>query len=81
MGIKHRNRGTSLREAKNPTCPELVWAAINNGITAAPVMCFLMLMASNRKLMGKLTLPLYLKVLGWAATLLMALAAVGLLWP
>jgi NRAMP (natural resistance-associated macrophage protein)-like metal ion transporter len=57
----------------------LVWAAMINGITAAPVMCFLMLMASNRKIMGKFTLPLYLKILGWAGTLIMALAAAGML--
>jgi hypothetical protein len=41
----------------------------------------MMLMASNRKVMGKLTLPLYLKILGWAATLMMALAAAGMLLP
>jgi Mn2+/Fe2+ NRAMP family transporter len=29
-------------------------------------MCIMMLMASNRKIMGELTLPIYLKVLGWA---------------
>jgi NRAMP (natural resistance-associated macrophage protein)-like metal ion transporter len=59
----------------------LVWAAIINGITAAPVMCFMMLMASNRKVMGKFTLPLYLQILGWAGTVIMALAAVGMLLP
>jgi hypothetical protein len=26
-------------------------------------------------------LPLYLKVFGWGATLVMAAAAVGMLWP
>jgi NRAMP (natural resistance-associated macrophage protein)-like metal ion transporter len=59
----------------------LVWSAIINGVTAAPVMCFMMLMASNRKVMGKFALPLYLKVFGWAATVIMALAALGMLWP
>lgn len=59
----------------------LVWSAIINGVVAAPVMCFVMLMASNRKVMGKFTLPLYLKLLGWAATFVMALAAIGMLWP
>jgi Mn2+/Fe2+ NRAMP family transporter len=44
-------------------------------------MCFLLLMASSRKVMGKFVLPLYLKVFGWAATLLMAAAAVGMVWP
>jgi Mn2+/Fe2+ NRAMP family transporter len=38
-----------------------------------------MLMASNPIVMGKFTLPLYLKILGWAATAIMALAAVGML--
>jgi NRAMP (natural resistance-associated macrophage protein)-like metal ion transporter len=59
----------------------LVWAAMINGITAAPVMCFMMLLASNRKVMGKFTLPLYLQILGWAGTAIMALAAVGMLLP
>ena len=49
-----------------------------NGITAAPVMCFIMLLASNRKVMGELTLPGYLKALGWAGVAIMALAAVGM---
>jgi NRAMP (natural resistance-associated macrophage protein)-like metal ion transporter len=73
--------GLSLNFTKIDPIHALVWAATINGISAAPVMCFLMLMASNRKLMGKLTLPLYLRVLGWAATLIMALAAAGLLLP
>jgi Mn2+/Fe2+ NRAMP family transporter len=56
----------------------LVWAAIINGIAAAPVMCFIMLLASKRTVMGKLSLPAYLKILGWAATAIMAIAAVGM---
>jgi Mn2+/Fe2+ NRAMP family transporter len=71
----------SLNFAKINPIHALVWSAIVNGITAAPVMCFMMLMASNRKVMGKFTLPLHLKVLGWAATLIMALAAAGMFLP
>ncbi len=56
----------------------LVWAAIINGVTAAPVMCFMMLMASNPKIIGKLHLPVYLRVVGWAATGIMVLAAIGM---
>jgi Mn2+ and Fe2+ transporters of the NRAMP family len=56
----------------------LVWSAIINGVTAAPVMCFMMLMAGNRKIIGKQRLPLYLNVVGWAATGIMALAAIGM---
>jgi NRAMP (natural resistance-associated macrophage protein)-like metal ion transporter len=59
----------------------LVLSAIINGVTAAPIMAFMMLMSSNRKVMGKFVLPTYLKVLGWGATVIMALAAVGMVWP
>ena len=45
----------------------------------APVMCFMMLLASHPKIMGRLTLPFYLKILGWLATGIMALAAAGML--
>jgi Mn2+/Fe2+ NRAMP family transporter len=48
-------------------------------VTAAPVMCFTMLLASRRKVMGEFTLPFYLKTLGWSGTAIMALAAVGML--
>jgi Mn2+/Fe2+ NRAMP family transporter len=59
----------------------LVWSAIINGVCATPVMCLIMLIASSRNVMGKFVLPFYLRILGWAATLIMALAAVGMLWP
>jgi NRAMP (natural resistance-associated macrophage protein)-like metal ion transporter len=71
--------GLALNFTKFDPIKALVWAAIVNGITAAPVMCFMMLLASHPKIMGKLTLPLYLKILGWLATGIMALAATGML--
>jgi NRAMP (natural resistance-associated macrophage protein)-like metal ion transporter len=71
--------GLAINFTKLDPIKVLVWAAIINGITAAPVMCFMMLLSSRRKVMGKLTLPFYLKTLGWSATAIMALAAVGML--
>ncbi len=71
--------GLALNFTKVDPIKALVWAAIINGVTAAPVMCFMMLLASRRKVMGKLTLPAYLKILGWTATAMMALAAAGML--
>jgi Mn2+/Fe2+ NRAMP family transporter len=56
----------------------LVWSAMINGITAPPIMVFMMLIACNPTIMCKLTLPQHLKVLGWAATLIMALASIGM---
>jgi NRAMP (natural resistance-associated macrophage protein)-like metal ion transporter len=71
--------GLALNFTKIDPIKALVWAAIINGITAAPVMCFTMLLASRRKVMGKLTLPGHLKILGWIAAAIMALAALGML--
>jgi Mn2+/Fe2+ NRAMP family transporter len=71
--------GLALNFMKLDPIKGLVWAAIINGVTAAPVMFYMMLLASRREVMGKLTLPAYQKVLGWLATAIMALAAAGLL--
>ncbi len=73
--------GLLLNFSKIDPIHALVWAAMINGITAASVMCFMMFMASNRKIMGKFTLPPYLQILGWAGTLIMGFAAVGMLLP
>ena len=56
----------------------LFWSAVINGVVAAPVMVMMMLMATNRKVMGRFVLPMPLRVVGWAATAVMAAAAVGM---
>ncbi len=56
----------------------LVWAAVINGFVAAPIMAVTMLVVSRKAIMGAFTAPIWLQILGWAATLLMALAAVGM---
>lgn len=57
----------------------LFWAAVLNGIVAVPVMALMMILTRNPKVMGKFTLPKYLRVVGWAATGAMLLAAVGMI--
>jgi NRAMP (natural resistance-associated macrophage protein)-like metal ion transporter len=57
----------------------LFWAAVLNGLVAAPVMAIMMFLGSNSKIMGKFTLPLYLRLTGWLATCVMLLASVGML--
>jgi NRAMP (natural resistance-associated macrophage protein)-like metal ion transporter len=56
----------------------LKWLALSlfAYVGTAPVMYFMMLMASDPKIIGKLHLPVYLKAVGWAATGIMALAAI-----
>ncbi len=56
----------------------LFWTAVINGVVAAPLMIVLMLMTTNRKVMGDFRLSRYLRVTGWLATALMIAATVGL---
>jgi len=55
----------------------LYWSAVVNGVLAAPVMAVIMLVAGNRRIMGRLTLPLSRAVGGWIATGMMLLASIG----
>jgi Mn2+/Fe2+ NRAMP family transporter len=57
----------------------LYWSAVINGVVAVPVMAIMMLMAVNAKVMGEFTIPLAMRVIGWGATLVMALAVIGML--
>jgi Mn2+/Fe2+ NRAMP family transporter len=49
----------------------LFWAAVLNGITAAPLMAVIMFMSSDRRVMGKFVVPFHLKLFGWLATAVM----------
>ena len=55
----------------------LYWSAVLNGLLAAPVMATVMLVASNRAIMGGLVLSRAMQVGGWLATAMMAVAGVG----
>jgi NRAMP (natural resistance-associated macrophage protein)-like metal ion transporter len=52
----------------------LIWSAIVNGVVAVPIMAVLMLMASNPAVMGSFVVSRRLKLLGWLATGVMAVA-------
>jgi NRAMP (natural resistance-associated macrophage protein)-like metal ion transporter len=56
----------------------LFWSAVVNGVVAVPVMAMMMLMTSNRKVMGDFVVTGPLRVIGWIATAVMAAAAVGM---
>jgi NRAMP (natural resistance-associated macrophage protein)-like metal ion transporter len=69
--------GLSLNFMHIDPVKALFWAAILNGVVAAPLMAVIMIMASSRKVMGKLVIPPYLKAMGWTATAIMFCASVG----
>jgi NRAMP (natural resistance-associated macrophage protein)-like metal ion transporter len=56
----------------------LYWSAVINGVVAVPVMCVMMLMTANTSIMGKFEITGSLKFIGWAATIVMAIAAIGM---
>lgn len=57
----------------------LYWSAILNGIVATPLMIMIMLMSSSKTVVGKFALPVYLRFVGWTATVVMFLASAGFL--
>jgi NRAMP (natural resistance-associated macrophage protein)-like metal ion transporter len=56
----------------------LVLAAIVNGVVAVPLMALVMRMAMSREIMGSFVIRRATAVLGWLATAVMALAALGM---
>ena len=54
----------------------LFWSAVINGVVAVPIMVMMMLMTSNRKIMGGFIVNGRLRVVGWLSTGVMGLAAI-----
>jgi len=57
----------------------LFWSAVINGVISVPIMAVMMRMAVNPKIMGEFVISPRLRVLGWAATLVMLSAVVVML--
>jgi len=71
--------GLSMNFMRLDPIKALFWSAVLNGVVAAPLMIMIMLMASNRKVMGRFILPRGLKIMGWLATAAVFLADLGLI--
>jgi NRAMP (natural resistance-associated macrophage protein)-like metal ion transporter len=70
--------GAALNFTSLDPIKALIWSAVINGVAAVPIMAMIMHMGSRRAVMGQFTLTKSLTVLGWLATAIMALAAVGM---
>jgi Mn2+/Fe2+ NRAMP family transporter len=57
----------------------LFWSAVINGFVAVPAMAAMMWVGSRRDQMGRFTVAPAALALGWGATAIMALAALGML--
>jgi NRAMP (natural resistance-associated macrophage protein)-like metal ion transporter len=56
----------------------LFWSAVINGVVAVPVMAMMMLITSNKEIIGTFTVTGIRRIIGWLATAVMAAAAVGM---
>ena len=63
--------GVAFNFASTNPIKALFWSAVINGVAAIPIMIVMMLMTTNRKIVGSLRLPAMQRVLGWAATAIM----------
>jgi NRAMP (natural resistance-associated macrophage protein)-like metal ion transporter len=70
--------GIALTFARINPMKALFWSAVINGVVAVPVMAIMMVLTHNPKIMGKFTLPPYLRWVGWLATAVMFFASLGL---
>jgi len=70
--------GVLLNNSPIDPIKALFWSAVINGVVAVPVMALMMHLSSHRAAMGDFKLGRGLKVVGWASTAVMALAAIGL---
>jgi len=57
----------------------LVLSAVINGLVAAPLLVLIMLISNNRAAMGERTNGRLLNVAGWATTIIMGVASIGLI--
>ena len=69
--------GVALNFTSVDPVKALYWSAVVNGVLAAPLMAVMMVIALNPRIMGRLTLPRPMFLVGWLATSAMALAAAG----
>jgi Mn2+/Fe2+ NRAMP family transporter len=72
--------GAGLTLTKINPISMLFWSAVINGFIAVPIMIAMMLAVSNRKDSAAISLPRWLKILGWLAAAVMAATAGLLVW-
>ena len=71
--------GLGLNYAHLNAVKMLFWSAVLNGLLAPPLVVLVVLLTSDRKVMGKRTNTTLMKVLGWTCAAAMSVAAVAML--
>jgi Mn2+/Fe2+ NRAMP family transporter len=57
----------------------LYWSAVINGVAAVPIMAMMMHMTANKRVMGDFPISDGLRIVGWGATAVMAMAVAAML--
>jgi NRAMP (natural resistance-associated macrophage protein)-like metal ion transporter len=70
--------GVALNFAPINPIKALFWSAVINGVVAVPMMVILMLMTTQRKIMGEFTLGGWLRAGGWVSTAAMTACVVAM---
>jgi NRAMP (natural resistance-associated macrophage protein)-like metal ion transporter len=71
--------GLSLEFVPLDPVKALFWSAVINGFVAVPIMIAIMMIVSSKKQMKEFTAPVSMRIFGWAATAVMAVAAAAML--
>ena len=70
--------GVALNFTRLDPMRALIWTAEIDGVIAVPIMAVLMLLASREDIMGRFVIRPKLRLLGWAATLIMAITVLAM---
>lgn len=70
--------GVALNFTSIDPIKALFWSAVINGVIAVPFMAIVMLMAVRADVMGPFVITSRLRLLGWLATAVMALAVLAM---
>jgi NRAMP (natural resistance-associated macrophage protein)-like metal ion transporter len=70
--------GVALNFTSIDPIKALFWSAVINGVIAVPIMAVMMLMAARADVMGQFVITPRLRILGWLATAVMAIAVLAM---
>ncbi len=73
--------GLALQFSPVSPMKALFWSAVINGVVAVPLLAVIAILVSRRSVMGALTAPRSIVVLGWLTTAIMGAAALRMILP
>lgn len=72
--------GAALTATKIDPIAMLFWTAVINGVVAVPIMLAMMVIVSSARGIRSFAFPLWIRLLGWLGSALMALSVAAMIW-